>query len=176
MMVMTAKVNFKKVLVILGAIAVVIIGLILLFGGGDEAQTTAAAPVSNNDARVKFLTDFGWEVASSPVESSQVRIPETSTEVFDRYNNLQKSQGYDLSAYAGKNAMRYVYKITNFPGATEPVYATLLVYKNQVIGGDVTDTAANGQIRGFKMPQNGTAATTPSATTTPAETTAPTVG
>lgn len=167
MMVMTAKVNFKKVLLILGAVAVVIVGLILLLGGGD-AEATSAAPISDNDARVKFLTDFGWEVATSPAESNQVRIPETTTEVFDRYNNLQKSQGYDLSSYAGKNVMRYVYKVNNYPGATEPVYATLLVYKNKVIGGDVTDTAANGQIRGFKMPQNGTAA--------PTETTAPTTG
>ena len=168
MMVMTAKVNFKKVLIILGAIAAVIVGLILLLGGGDEAQTTSAV-VSNNDARVKFLTDFGWEVTSSPIESSQVRIPESTTEVFDRYNQLQKSQGYDLSAYAGKNAMRYVYKINNYPGATEPVYATLLVYKNKVIGGDVTDTAAAGQIRGFKMPSE-------TAATTPTESTAPTSG
>ena len=48
--------------------------------------------------------------------------------------------------------MRYVYEIRNFPGATEPVYATLLVYKNQVIGGDVTDTSAHGKVRGFQMP------------------------
>ena len=48
--------------------------------------------------------------------------------------------------------MRYVYKINNFPGATEPVYATLLVYKNEVIGGDVTDTCPGGQVRTFKMP------------------------
>ena len=27
--------------------------------------------------------------------------------------------------------MRYVYKINNYPGATEPVYATLLVYKTR---------------------------------------------
>ncbi|MBQ7767251.1 MAG: DUF4830 domain-containing protein [Oscillospiraceae bacterium] len=166
MMVMTAKVNFKKVLIILAAVAAVIIGLILLLGGGEDAQTTSAA-ISNNDARVKFLTDFGWDVTNSPIESSQVRIPETSTEAFDRYNGLQKSQGYDLSAYAGKTAMRYVYKINNYPGATEPVYATLLVSKNKVIGGDITDTAAGGQIRGFKMPENNTAAT---------ETTAPTAG
>jgi hypothetical protein len=32
------------------------------------------------------------------------------------------------------------------------VYATLLVYKNQIIGGDITDTAASGRIHGFKMP------------------------
>jgi hypothetical protein len=48
--------------------------------------------------------------------------------------------------------MRYVYRINNYPGATEPVYATLLVYKNQIIGGDITDTSAKGQIRGFRMP------------------------
>ena len=123
-----------------------------MLGGGNSA-TTAAPAISSNDGRVKFLTDFGWEVSTSPVESSQVKIPQEQTEVYNRYNTLQKSQGYDLSQYAGKTVMRYVYKINNFPDATEPVYATLLIYKNQVIGGDVTDTAAKGQIRGFKMPQ-----------------------
>ena len=65
---------------------------------------------------------------------------------------LQKGQGYDLSKYSGKKVMRYVYEINNYPGAQEPVYATVLVYKNKVIGGDVTDTAAQGKIRGFQMP------------------------
>ncbi len=162
MMVMTAKVDLKKILTIIGIIAAVLIGMIWILGGDDTAAT-AAPPVSTNDGRVKFLTDFGWDVAASPVESSQVRIPKENSEVFDRYNALQKSQGYDLSAYAGKNVMRYVYKINNFPGATEPVYATLLVYKNQIIGGDVTDTAAKGQIRPFQMPQGGT---TPTETST----------
>ena len=48
--------------------------------------------------------------------------------------------------------MRYVYKVENFPGATEPVYATLLIYKNQIIGGDITDTAAKGMIQSLKKP------------------------
>lgn len=163
MMIMTAKVDMKKILTIIGIIAAVIIAVILLFGG-DDSTATAAPAVSNNDARVKFLTDFGWDVSASPVESSQVKIPEETSEVFDRYNTLQKSQGYDLSKYAGKNVMRYVYKINNFPAATEPVYATLLVYKNQIIGGDITDTAAQGQIRPFKMPE-GTCQTTPTEST-----------
>ena len=150
MMVMTAKVDMKKIALILGVAAAVIIGLILIFGGGAEIQTTSATPVSNNDARVKFLKNFGWEVSASPTESGQVRIPEETTEVFDRYNKLQKQQGYDLSTYAGKNVMRYVYKIENYPSATEPVYATVLVYKNQIIGGDITDTASGGKVQGFK--------------------------
>ena len=161
MMVMTAKVDMKKIALILGAIAAGIIGIVLLFGGSSDAQTTSAPAGSNNDARVKFLQSFGWDVESSPVESSQVRIPENTSEVFDRYNQLQKANGYDLSKLAGKNAMRYVYKINNYPGATDPVYATVLVYKNTIVGGDVTDTSPNGKIQGFKMPQTATEQTSP---------------
>lgn len=152
MMVMTAKVNKKKIALVLAGLALLIAALIMLFGGGDEAAPTASPSISTNDGRVQFLKDFGWEVAASPVESGQVKIPETADEVFSRYNTLQKSQGYDLSQYAGKTVMRYVYKIKNYPGATDPVYATLLIYKDQVIGGDITDTSAKGVIRGFKMP------------------------
>ncbi|MBE6960544.1 MAG: DUF4830 domain-containing protein [Ruminococcaceae bacterium] len=151
MLVLTAKVNKKKIALIAAAVVALVVGLIVLFGGND-ATPTSAPSVSNNDARVAFLKSFGWEVSTSPTESSQVRIPSESSDVFDRYNALQKSQGYDLTQYAGKTVMRYVYQIHNYPGATEPVYATLLVYKNQIIGGDVTDTAAKGVIRGFKMP------------------------
>ena len=160
MMVMTAKVDKKKIAMVLGIIAAVIIGLVLLFGGGDS-QPTVSTAAGSNDARVDFLKSFGWDVTTSPKESGKVRIPQETSEVFDRYNALQKSQGYDLSKLAGKTVMRYVYKINNYPGATEPVYATLLVYKNQVIGGDVTDTAAKGAIRGFKMPTDATTPTDP---------------
>ena len=153
MLVLTAKVNKKKIALIAAAVVALIVGLIVLLGGNDAAPTSAPS-VSNNDARVAFLKSFGWEVSTSPTESSQVRIPSESSDVFDRYNALQKRQGYDLTQYAGKTVMRYVYQIHNYPGATEPVYATLLVYKNQIIGGDVTDTAAKGVIRGFKMPSD----------------------
>ena len=149
MMVMTAKVDIKKVLWIGGALVAAVILLILLFRSGGESTATAA-PLSANDGRVQLLQELGWEVSSSPVESGQVRIPETATQVYERYNALQKSQGYDLTQYAGKTVMRYVYKVNNFPGATEPVYATLLIYKNQIIGGDVTNTAANGVVQGLK--------------------------
>jgi hypothetical protein len=154
------------ILLIMTVIAVLIVGALWMFGGGEDV-TTAAPAVSTNDGRVQFLQNFGWQVAASPVESSQVKIPKQTTEVFDRYNQLQKSQGYDLSQFAGKNVMRFVYKIENYPGATEPVYATLLVYKNQVIGGDITDTAANGQIRGFKMPAGSEQPAPPETTAAP---------
>ena len=170
MMFLTAKVDIKKIAIILAAVVGVILAIVLLFGGNDAAATSAPA-VSSNDSRVKFLTDMGWDVSASPTESSQVRIPQEQTEVFSRYNALQKSQGYDLSQYAGKTVMRYVYKVNNFPGATEPVYATLLVYKNQIIGGDITNTAAKGVIQGFKKQEAAIQEeTTPTETTVPSTT------
>ena len=165
MMVMTTKVDIKKIGIILAAIVAVILAIVLIFGGGNDAAASTAT-VSNNDARVKFLTDFGWQVSASPTQSSQVRIPEEQSDIFSRYNTLQKSQGYDLSQYAGKSVMRYVYKINNFPGATDPVYATVLVYKNQIIGGDITNTAAKGVVQGFKM-QPADQQTQPTETTVP---------
>ena len=162
-MFLTAKVDIKKIAIALIAIIAVIIALVLLFGGSEDAANTATTAVSGNDARVEFLKSFGWDVAASPTESGQVKIPQGSSDIYDRYNALQKSQGYDLTQYAGKNVMRYVYKVNNYPGATDPVYATVLVYKNQVIGGDVTDTSAKGAISGFQMP-TGTVPTEPTQT------------
>jgi len=154
MMVMTAKVDFKKIAIGLIAAVGAIIALILLLGGGRDSTPTASTNLSGNDARVQLLAGFGWEVDTSPVESSQVRIPTEQSQVYERYNALQKSQGYDLSQYAGKTVMRYVYKVNNYPGATEPVYATLLVYKNQIIGGDVINTAPGGTIQGLLKSAN----------------------
>ena len=147
MMFMTAKLDVKKMAIAIAAVAGVILAIILLFGGG--SAETAAPDLSSNDARVGYLEGLGWQVNASPVESGQVRIPTQTTEVYDRYNDLQKAQGFDLTRFAGKTVMRYVYKVTNYPNATEPVYATLLIYKNQVIGGDITNTAPNGAIQGL---------------------------
>ena len=170
MMVMTAKVDLKKIMLALAAVAALIVALILLLGDGKDATQTAA--LSSNDGRVAFLKSFGWEVTTSPRESGQVKIPSEESEAFRRYNALQKRQGYDLSKFAGKNVMRYVYQVNNFPGATDPVYATVLVYKKEIIGGDVTQSGAKGKIQGFKFPES----TMPSVTTTPSTASTETTG
>ena len=162
MMMMTAKVNMKKVLIAAIAAVALIIALVSILGG-KEPDPAAVTTMSDNDSRVQFLESQGWQVITSPKEASQVKIPTEQSPVYSRYNDLQKSQGYDLSQYAGKNVMRYVYEITNYPGAEQPVYATLLVYKNQIIGGDITNTAERGKVQGLKNPS----ATMPSETTAP---------
>ena len=171
MMMMTAKVNIKKVLIGLIAAVALIIALVSLLGGAD-ADPAAVTTMSDNDSRVRFLESQGWQGTTSPKEASQVKIPTEQSPVYSRYNDLQKSQGYDLTQYAGKTVMRYVYEIQNYPGAEQPVYATLLIYKNQIIGGDVTNTAEKGAIQGLKKPGETTPttqATTVPETATPSE-------
>ena len=151
MLVMTTKVDKRKLLIAAAALLAAIAALIFL--GGNDAQPTvsmtAPAAADTNEARVKFLTDLGWEVTTSPAEATEVRIPRNDDQIFARYNELQKSQGYDLAKYAGKRVMRYVYRINNYPNAKEPVYATLLIYKDKIIGGDITDTTPGGKVQGF---------------------------
>ena len=155
MLIMTTKVDKRKLLIAAVAVVAAVVLLISL-GSRDSAPTASmsTAPAADtNDARLKFLTDLGWEVTPSPAETGEVRIPKAGDEVFDRYNELQKSQGYDLTKYAGKKVMRYVYQINNFPDAREPVYATVLVYKDRIIGGDITDTTPGGRVQGFAPSQ-----------------------
>ena len=150
MLIMTTKIDKRKLLIAAAAILAAIAGLIFLGGDTEPTASVSTTPAADtNDARIKFLTDLGWEVTASPTEAAEVKIPRESDEVFDRYNELQQSQGYDLRKYAGKTVMRYVYQINNFPGAREPVYATLLVYKDKIIGGDITDTTPGGKVQGF---------------------------
>lgn len=153
MFVLTAKVSKTKIAAIITIlIAIVVLIAVVAAGGGSNGNDTPPN-ADTNDARVTFLAQYGWQVNADPVETQKVTIPSTEeSDVFQRYNDLQKSMGYDLSAYSGKTVTRYVYEILNYPDAQSPVYATLFVHKGQVIGGDVTNTAPDGAMHGFTSP------------------------
>ena len=55
MVVMTAKVDFKKILLIIGIAALILIVGIYLLGGSKQTIAPADQKVTDNDARVKFL-------------------------------------------------------------------------------------------------------------------------
>lgn len=154
MMILTAKVSKSKLLLI----ALLILAVILVLGlclrntdapapGTPERSTQA----STNDQRVAYLRSYGWQVREEPVQTQEVSVPTEGSEVFLRYNALQKSQGFDLTQLSGKTLKRYVYEICNYPG--EGSYrATLLVWKNEIVGGDICSDAAGGVMHGFQMP------------------------
>lgn len=152
MFVLTAKLSKPKLIAAgLILLAAVLLIVILALSGDDNAPSLPAG--STNDQRLAYLATYGWSVNAMPSESQKVKIPDTTDNaVFSRYNDLQKSQGFDLTDYAGKEVMRYVYEVLNYPDATEKVYASILVFEGYIIGGDITDTATDGLIHGFSAP------------------------
>ena len=146
MVVMTAKLSKKKLLPV--AAALLLIAALVFFLRSpdrrpDDAGETAAGPAA-------FLSSFGYTVDEDSVQVQQVRIPAEPSEVFERYNALQKSQGYDLSALAGKSVTRYVYRLD---GCGEGEwFGTVLEYRGDVVGGDVASAAPGGQMHGFARP------------------------
>lgn len=156
MLIVSAKVSKKKILLGLLAAVCVIALLVFLFRESDVPSDPAAPSVPSNDGgtneeRLAFLRAFGWEPEQTPSETQEVRIPEEFNEVFTRYNRLQQSQGYDLTPYAGKAVKRYVYLVSGHPDGCGGCHATLLVYRGQIIGGDVTCGEQGGSMQGFSM-------------------------
>ena len=158
MVIVSAKVSKRKILIGIAAAVCVIALLAFLCSKAEQPSQPEEAPAqslkaSTNEDRIAFLASYGWQVREAPTETQEVRIPKEFNEVFTRYNQLQQSQGFDLSEYAGKPAKRYVYAITNYPGGSSDYYATVLVCQNKIIGGDVTSAAEGGSMHGFVMPQ-----------------------
>ena len=155
MVVLTAKVSKGKLVAIILILAVVVGLLVVLGSKAEEGAATAESAVTtveSNDDRVAYLQSLGWQVNADPVESQEVRIPAELPEVLQKYNELQQSQGYDLTQFGGKTVKRYVYEVLNYPDTTDSYYLTLLVYKDTVIGGDVTSASQDGLMQGLQFP------------------------
>ena len=66
----------------------------------------------------------------------------TPDETLLTYNALQKTAGMDLLPYCGKTLELHTYTVTDHP-AGEAV-AHLYLYKNHVVGGDISSPTADG--------------------------------
>ena len=153
MMVFTAKLN-RKTLFIVGAVIAAVLLVLLWPSKKTDISETPAFSASTNESRLEYIQKLGWEVSETPNETQEIVIPAEKNEIFDRYNELQKAQGYDLNKYAGKIAKRYVYEIKNHPDSDRQYLLTLLICKDKVIGGDVASTNADGKMYPMQFPQN----------------------
>lgn len=157
MFIRSIRMNTIK-LVSIAALAVIAIAVLFIFIPSSESSAPAGEVVSNEirfdkiktaEDRASFLSQFGYTVDAEPIESVEVTIPKEFDKVFAAYNEIQKGEGLDLGRYKGKTVMRYTYKVTNYEGYSDTVYANLLVYKNKVIGGDICSADPGGFAHGF---------------------------
>ena len=139
-----------------GVICVALAGLIALIafvpkyvsGGvvmtGAEAKNYSYDKIKSADDVAAFLAQFGWEVDRKSMECAEVTIPDEFDKIFAGYNEIQKSQGLDLSKYAKKKVTRYTYELESYEDYDGEVLVNLLVYRNRVVGCDVSSASAEG--------------------------------
>ena len=117
---------------------------------GDAGESVNYDKVKSAADAVNFLSQFGWTVDGGSPESAKVTIPAEFDKVFAAYNEIQKSQGLDLSKYKKKELTRYTFEVTNYEGYEGKVYANVLVYRNKVVGGDICSADVSGFVQGFE--------------------------
>ena len=152
MFIITAKLNKKKVLLAAVLVVAFLIGLIAAMGhllGGDGDGALKSEKLATNEEKVAYLEALGWQVDPNASEISQVQIPETFDEIYIAYNELQKSQGFDLEPYQGEQLQLYRYPVLNHPSGEEGVTANLLFDQDRVVGGDISSAQLDGFIHGL---------------------------
>lgn len=147
---MTRK-NIVVAVLIIGAL---LCALILMAGHRDQSKTVFGSEISSkniktDEDRIMFLKKLGWEVDADSMVVQDVVIPSEFNETLVAYNQIQLTQGCDLTRYAGKRVKRYTYDITNYPTGEMGVKVSLLIYNNTVIGGDICSTRLDGFMHGL---------------------------
>ena len=128
----------KKMLFIIAVIIAITI-IFLLFSSDTEILNR------------RFLQNFGIEIEKNAVTVEEIKIPEEFDSVYENYNVIQLEAGFDLNGFKGKNAVRYTYKMLNFPNSVRKnIYANVICINHKPIGGDICCT----DIDGFILPLN----------------------
>lgn len=163
MFVFSLKANKLRKIVFIALIVIfVIAAACYLFAQGNTDNENVSKSginysVSDAASKIAFISQFGWQVNEDPIEVTEVIIPEEFNETYEKYNDIQKEQGLDLSDYKGQRVKRWTYEITNYPDSDADegvIRINLLVYKDKVIGGDVCSTEIDGFMHGFKLAEN----------------------
>ena len=95
--------------------------------------------------RTACALSFGWQVDPGSEKCEKIKIPEEFGDVYENYNELQKKCGFDLSNYRGKTVLKYTYIVLNpIDNSNDTFYVNILIYENQMIGGDVQTVALEG--------------------------------
>lgn len=130
----------RKKLAVLFAILVVIVLICCEISTAENTGKNA----TNNSERIVFIKNSGYTLLSAEPETKAVKIPETFSDVYNNYNEIQRLAGYDLSDYKGCEVVIYTYKIETPQGYSGDCVFNMIVYNDRVIGGDVSSRILGG--------------------------------
>ena len=144
MLIFTTRLSKRKAALAVIAAGVLLAAVICLVSWLRGAPAGDLPQVADNPQRIAYLQSLGWEVETEPVETLQFLLPDPLAEPYLTYNELQKEQGFDLAACAGKQVARYTYTVTNYPGRPDGVQLNLYVCEDLPVAGDVCCPGADG--------------------------------
>lgn len=147
---MNFKFDRKKAAAFL-TLCIATVAFFFIIKSESEALGRAAMPTPNPDfSPCEYLKEFGITVDESEIVCDEIRIPYEFNEVFTDYNNIQRSQGFDLEKFKGITLTRYTAPFEDYPDSTQNAYVELLTYEGNVVAADVYSTNLEGFIKALK--------------------------
>lgn len=151
MFIFSIRASSIKFFAILALTFAILLGLMLsgntVPASGASVGEVDFSDIKTEDDRVAFIEQFGLRVKSAATDASDFVMPENFDRVVMGYNEIQKQQGLDLSKYAKKKVKRYTYEIEGYEGYDGAVFVNLLIYRNRVVGCDISSGDPNGFVR-----------------------------
>ena len=108
--------------------------------------------LDSDEKRREYIAGLEISLSQEPAVVRNIIIPSQFSDVYSRYNDLQKQAGFDLWSYRGEYAVQYSYKATGFENDT--VKVNLILYKDKLIGGDISSTRLDGFMTGLVPKSN----------------------
>ena len=135
----------------LGLILLTLVVLVSVLAFGEENTVYASlngmeidyGGMKTAEDRVAFIEKFGIKVNPAHVSEESFALPEDFDRIIAGYNEIQKAQGLDLAKYRKKKVTHYKYEVTNYDSEGK-VYVNLLIYKNRVVGCDISSADPSG--------------------------------
>ena len=145
MFIITKRLTRARAVASVLLLGVFLSGLILLAGACQRNEEPSVPSAETGEERLAYLRSLGWEVEAEPAETLHLQLPEdfSGTE-YEAYNILQQAQGFDLTPCAGKQVVRYTYRVCNYPGRSDAVQLNLFCCEGIVVAGDVMALGEDG--------------------------------
>lgn len=137
----TSRRQLLSLLLCLALLAVILAAAFLWPVNARETAVTVSA--ADNTQRVAYLRSLGYDVDLAYCEVREVQIPAEFDEVFAAYNRMQQQANMDFTPYRGERLKCWSYRVLGAGGGE--TLAHLYVYRDAIVGGDITETVAGGQ-------------------------------
>ena len=103
--------------------------------------------IKTNEDRVAFISKFVSGVSGEAIESVSFSIPENFDRIMLSYNEIQKSQGLDITKYKNKKVTRYTYEVEKWGEDEVPVFVNIIVHRNKIIACDISSQDPKGFVK-----------------------------